>query len=170
MGGTVRSCVAPTLIPRTPTDAERAAMQAALAEARLALAHDDVPVGAVILVDGKVVAQAHNRREVDQNPCGHAELLAINAAARALGRWRLDDATLVVTLEPCVMCAGAIVSSRMKRLVFGAPDGKAGACGSLYQVLSDPRLHHEVELVALVEADACGALLTDFFTAKRGER
>ncbi len=142
-------------------------MQVALAEAREALTHDDVPVGAVVLVDGEVIAQAHNRREIDRDPCGHAELLAIVAAAKALGRWRLDDATLVVTLEPCVMCAGAIVSSRMKRLVFGAADGKAGACGSLYQVLSDPRLHHEVELVALVEADACGALLTDFFVAKR---
>jgi tRNA(adenine34) deaminase len=154
-------------IPRGTTEAERAAMQVALNEARLAIAHDDVPVGAVILVDGKVVASAHNRREVDNDPTGHAEVLAIQAAAAALGRWRLDDATLVVTLEPCLMCAGAIVSSRIRRVVFGAADAKAGACGSLYQVLSDPRLHHEAELVALVDADESAALLTEFFAAKR---
>ena len=142
-------------------------MQEALTEARAALIHDDVPVGAVVLVGDTVIARAHNRREVDKDPCGHAELLALRAAAAALGTWRLDDATLVVTLEPCLMCAGAIVSSRMKRVVFGAADPKAGACGSLYQVLSDPRLNHEVELVAMVEADASGAMLTEFFAAKR---
>jgi tRNA(adenine34) deaminase len=156
-------------IPRGPTEAERVAMRVAITEARLAATHDDVPVGAVILLDGVVIAEAHNRREVDNDPCGHAEMLVIGAAAKTLGRWRLDDATMVVTLEPCVMCAGAIVSSRMKRVVFGAPDPKGGACGSLYQVLSDPRLHHEVELVALVDADECAALLTDFFAAKRNQ-
>jgi tRNA(adenine34) deaminase len=154
-------------IPRGPTDFELSAMQTAITEARLASAHDDVPVGAVVLLDGVVISQAHNRREVDNDPCGHAEILAISAAAKALGRRRLDGATMVVTLEPCVMCAGAIVSSRMKRVVFGAPDPKGGACGSLYQVLSDPRLHHEVELVALVQADECAALLTEFFAQKR---
>ncbi len=156
-------------IPRGPTEVEIAAMQTAITEARLAAAHDDVPVGAVILVDGVLIAQAHNRREADNDPCGHAEILAIKAAAKALGRWRLDGATMVVTLEPCLMCAGAIVSSRMQRVVFGAPDSKGGACGSLYQVLSDPRLHHEVELVALVGADECSALLTDFFAEKRNQ-
>lgn len=142
-------------------------MRTALDEAKAAMEHDDVPVGAVVLMNGEIVATAHNRREVDQDPCGHAELLALRAAAAKLGRWRLDDATVVVTLEPCAMCAGAIVSSRVKRVVFGAADPKAGACGSLYQLLSDPRLNHEVELVALVEAGESSALLTDFFAAKR---
>ncbi len=159
--------MAPTPIPRGASDIERAAMREALSEARSALEHNDVPVGAVVLVDGKVIARAHNRREVDHDPCGHAELLAIQAAAAVLGTWRMDNATLVVTLEPCVMCAGAVVSSRMKRVVFGAADPKAGACGSLYQVLSDPRLHHEVELVALVDAEESSSLLTDFFASKR---
>jgi tRNA(adenine34) deaminase len=154
-------------IPRRPTDFELSSMQTAISEARLATEHDDVPVGAVVLLDGVVVAKAHNRREVDNDPCGHAEILAISAAAKVLGRWRLDGATMVVTLEPCVMCAGAIVSSRVKRVVFGAPDPKGGACGSLYQVLSDPRLHHEVELVALVRAAECATLLTEFFDKKR---
>lgn len=142
-------------------------MRIALDEAKAAMKHNDVPVGAVVLMDGEIVATAHNRREIDQDPCGHAELIALRAAATKLGRWRLDDATVVVTLEPCAMCAGAIVSSRVKRVVFGAADPKAGACGSLYQLLSDPRLNHEVELVALVEADESSALLTVFFAAKR---
>jgi tRNA(adenine34) deaminase len=142
-------------------------MELALDAARSAASQGDVPVGAVVLVGDEVVAVAGNRREVDNDPCGHAEVLALRAAAAKLGRWRLDDATLVVTLEPCLMCAGAVVSSRMKRVVFGAPDPKAGACGTLYQVLSDPRLHHEVELVAMVRADDCGQILTDFFAAKR---
>ncbi len=142
-------------------------MRIALGEAKAAMKHNDVPVGAVVLMDGEIVATAHNRREIDQDPCGHAELIALRAAATKLGRWRLDDATVVVTLEPCAMCAGAIVSSRVKRVVFGAADPKAGACGSLYQLLSDPRLNHEVELVALVEADESSALLTVFFAAKR---
>jgi tRNA(adenine34) deaminase len=159
--------MAPAPISRIPTEAERAAMRVALDEAVAATRHDDVPVGAVVLIGDTIVSQAHNRREVDQDPCGHAEILAIRAAAERLGRWRLDDATLVVTLEPCAMCAGAIVSSRMKRLVFGATDTKAGACGSLYQLMSDPRLHHEVELVALVDAGASSAMLTEFFAAKR---
>ncbi len=159
--------VAATIIPRQVDQLDTDAMEVALVEARLAIAHDDVPVGAVVLVNGKVIAQRHNQREQQQDPCGHAEILAIRDAAAALGTWRLDDATLVVTLEPCSMCAGAIVSSRVKRLVFGASDSKAGACGSLYNLLSDPRLHHEVELVTGVRREACAALLTDFFAAKR---
>ncbi len=142
-------------------------MRTALNEARAAMEHDDVPVGAVVLVDGVIISSAHNRREVDQDPCGHAELLALRAAAERLGSWRMDDATLVVTLEPCAMCAGAIVSSRVKRVVFGAPDPKAGACGSLYQLLSDPRLNHEVELVAMIDAEESSGLLTGFFASKR---
>ncbi len=142
-------------------------MRSALDEARAAMDHNDVPVGAVVLVDGVIVASAHNRREVDQDPCGHAEVLALRAAADKLGSWRMDNATLVVTLEPCAMCAGAIVSSRVKRVVFGAADPKAGACGSLYQLLSDPRLNHEVELVAMIDADESSALLSGFFAAKR---
>jgi tRNA(adenine34) deaminase len=159
--------MAATIIPRQVDQFEIDAMGVALDEARHAVAHDDVPVGAVVLVNGKVIAQRHNQREQNQDPCGHAEILAIRDAAEALKTWRLDDATLVVTLEPCAMCAGAIVSSRMKRLVFGATDSKAGACGSLYNLMSDPRIHHEVELVAGVRREECAALLTDFFAAKR---
>jgi tRNA(adenine34) deaminase len=143
-------------------------MGLAIAAAHEAAEAGEVPVGAVVLVNDEVIAVARNRRETDQDPCGHAEVLAIREAARKLGSWRLEEATLVVTLEPCVMCAGTVMAARMKRVVFGAPDPKGGACGSLYQVLSDPRLHHEAELVALVQAQACGQLLTDFFSTKRG--
>lgn len=154
-------------IPRSVSPEELHAMGVALDEARLALVHDDVPVGAVALVNGVIVAQRHNERELNADPCGHAEMLVLRDAAVVVGSWKLSDLTLVVSLEPCVMCAGAIVSSRVKRVVFGATDAKAGACGSLYNLLSDPRLNHEVELVALVRAEESAELLRSFFASKR---
>ncbi len=160
--------MAATPIPRTVFPAELEAMGIALDEARAAVTHDDVPVGAAVLFEGRVIARRHNEREQHNDPCGHAEILAIRDAATALGTWRLQGATLVVTLEPCAMCAGAIVAARMSRLVFGASDGKAGACGSLYNLMSDPRLNHEVELVAGVRSEECSELLTTFFSARRG--
>jgi tRNA(adenine34) deaminase len=144
------------------------AMRAAIDEAREALLTDDVPVGALVLdSSGDVVAAAHNRREADADPTGHAELLAIRAAADTLGRWRLDGCTLVVTLEPCTMCAGAIVLSRLDRLVFGAYDDKAGAVGSLWDVVRDRRLNHRPEVVGGVLVDETSALLLEFFARHR---
>jgi tRNA(adenine34) deaminase len=147
------------------TDAE--AMAIALAEAAAALEHDDVPVGAVVLVEGLVIARRHNERERRNDPTAHAEILALKDAAELVGDWRLGGATLVVTLEPCPMCAGAAVLARLDRLVFGASDPKAGACGSLYNLCADPRLNHEVEVVPGLGADAAGALLRDFFANRR---
>jgi tRNA(adenine34) deaminase len=143
------------------------AMRLALAEAARAVAHDDVPVGAVALVDGKVVSARHNERELGGDPTAHAEVLALRDAAAALGTWRLGDVTLVVTLEPCVMCAGALVAGRVGRLVFGASDPKAGACGTLYQLCADPRLNHELPVTGGVLADECGAVLERFFADRR---
>jgi tRNA(adenine34) deaminase len=145
-----------------------AAMELALTEARAALVHGDVPVGAVLVVDGEVVAHRHNEREATGDPTAHAELLAIRDAATARRSWRLADATLYVTLEPCAMCAGALVNARLGRLVFGAADLKAGACGSLYNLLADPRLNHEVPITTGVAASECAALLSAFFTEQRG--
>jgi tRNA(adenine34) deaminase len=145
-------------------------MQLAIAEAEAAAAHDDVPIGAVVVRDGQVLARDHNRRELDQDPTAHAEILALRAAARALGSWRLDGCTLYVTLEPCTMCAGAAVLARLPRLVFGADDPKAGAVGALYDVPRDPRLNHLVEVTRGIEADRCGGLLRDFFAARRRPR
>ncbi len=142
-------------------------MDRALAEARLAPAHGDVPVGAVVVRDGVVVASGHNRREVDADPTAHAEMLAVRAAAAALGSWRLEACTLYVTLEPCTMCAGALVLARLPALVFGAADPKAGAVGSLYDLAREPRLNHRVEVTAGVLADECATLLTTFFRAAR---
>lgn len=142
-------------------------MGEAIAEARVAAAHDDVPIGAVVVHEGEVVGRGHNRREVDQDPTAHAEVLALRGASTTLGRWRLDDCTLVVTLEPCTMCAGALVLARLGTLVFGADDPKAGAVGALYDVPRDPRLNHTVEVVRGVEAATCGDLLRDFFRARR---
>jgi tRNA(adenine34) deaminase len=142
-------------------------MDEALAEARAAAAHDDVPIGAVVVHDGAVIARGHNRREVDQDPTAHAELLALRAAASVLGSWRLEGCTLYVTLEPCVMCAGALVLARLPTLVFGADDPKAGAVGALYDVPRDPRLNHEVTVVRGVRAEACGDELRAFFRARR---
>ena len=126
-----------------------------------------MPVGAVVLVDGRVVSQAGNRREQDGDPTAHAEVLALRAAAAALGSWRLDGATLVVTLEPCPMCAGALVGARVARVVFGAANTDNGACGTLYNLCVDPRLNHEVTVVHGVQADAATALLDDFFAGRR---
>ena len=143
------------------------AMQVALREAAAAVTHGDVPVGAVVLREGKVVSQRHNERELSGDPTAHAEVLALRDAAETLGTWRLSDVTLVVTLEPCPMCAGAAVAGRVQRLVFGAADPKAGACGSLYNLCTDPRLNHAVELQHGVRADESSALLSGFFADRR---
>jgi len=142
-------------------------MAVALEEAALALAHGDVPVGAVAVAGGEMVARRHNERELEGDPTAHAELLALRDAARFLGTWRLDALTLVVTLEPCPMCAGALVGGRVARLVFAAPDPRAGACGSLYNLCSDPRLNHEVALRGGVLADQAAELLLRFFAGLR---
>jgi tRNA(adenine34) deaminase len=143
-------------------------MRLALAEAAAATAHDDVPVGAVVLdADGTVLARAHNDREGTGDPTAHAEVLALRAAALARGEWRLDGCTLVVTLEPCTMCAGAIVLARVARVVYGAVDEKAGAAGSLWDVLRDRRLNHRPEVLSGVLADECAALLREFFLRAR---
>jgi tRNA(adenine34) deaminase len=144
------------------------AMGLALDEARVALEQGEVPVGAVALVDGAVVAARHNERERSGDPTAHAEILALRDAARTLGGWRLSTVTLVVTLEPCPMCAGALVASRLGRLVFGAVDPRAGACGTLYNLCADPRLNHEVPLTAGLRAAECANLLTSFFARMRG--
>jgi len=142
-------------------------MRLALDEARAASDHDDVPVGAVLLdPSGATVAAAGNERELAQDPTAHAELLALRRAAKILGSWRLTDHTLVVTLEPCTMCAGALVLARVSRLIFGAYDAKAGAVTSLWDVVRDPRLNHRVEVRGGVLEAECGALLRDFFTAR----
>ncbi len=150
------------------TDPDEAFLREALAEAEAALLHDDVPIGAVVAVGGRVVARAQNRREADGDPTAHAEILALRDAARAVGSWRLDGATLYVTLEPCFMCAGACVNARVARLVYGATDPKAGAAGSLANVCEDPRLNHRLEVRAGVLAEEAGRLLRAFFAARRG--
>ncbi len=149
-----------------PTDLG-AAMAVALEEARAAGDEGDVPVGAVLVVDGRIVARAGNERERRGDPTAHAEILALRAAAAALGTWRLEGATLVVTLEPCPMCAGALVNARVARVVFGAANTDNGACGTLYNLCADPRLNHEVEVVPGVEAAAAAALLDKFFATRR---
>jgi len=144
------------------------AMGLALDEARRAALSRDVPVGAVVVgPTGEVVGRGHNVREATDDPTGHAEVVALRVAAERLGRWRLDDCTLVVTLEPCLMCAGAIVLARIPRLVLGAWDPKAGACGSQWDVVRDRRLNHRVEVVGGVREDECGLLLQRFFEAQR---
>lgn len=142
-------------------------MQLAIDEARHALAHGDVPVGALVVHDGRAIAQRHNERERRHDPTAHAELLVLRDAARALGRWRLDDCTLVVTLEPCVMCAGAAANARVGAVVFGAADLRFGALGSRYHVLADPRLNHTAAVTAGVRAGECAALLQEFFADRR---
>jgi tRNA(adenine34) deaminase len=145
-----------------------APMRAALDEARAALGSGDVPIGAVVLApDARVIGRGRNVRERDGDPTGHAELVAIREAAAALGEWRLTGCTLVVTLEPCTMCAGAIVLSRLDRLVFAAYDAKAGAAGSLWDVVRDRRLNHRPEVVAGVLAAESQTLLDDFFAGRR---
>jgi tRNA(adenine34) deaminase len=149
------------------SDSDTTAMTLALAEARLAPSHGDVPVGAVVVVAGVVVAAAHNEREQRQDPTAHAEILALQRAAASLGTWRLESATMVVTLEPCPMCAGALVAGRMGRVVFGASDPKAGACGTLYNLCADPRLNHEISVTGGVAGHDCAELLRAFFADRR---
>jgi tRNA(adenine34) deaminase len=143
------------------------AMQAALVEARAAIGHGDVPVGAVIVRNGEIIAARHNERELTGDPTAHAEILAMRDASAAIGHWRLDDCTLVVTLEPCAMCAGAMVNGRVGHLVYGATDPKAGAAGSQFDLVDSPALNHRVPRTTGVLADECGRLLIDFFAAKR---
>jgi tRNA(adenine34) deaminase len=157
----------PSAMVAADAHADGQAMQRALAEARAALAHGDVPVGAVVVRDGQVIAAAHNERELTGDPTAHAEVLAMRAAAAVVGHWRLDECTLYVTLEPCAMCAGAVVNARVARLVFGATDPKAGAVRSLYEVADDPRLNHRAVIESGLMADEAGALLKDFFAARR---
>ena len=147
------------------TDSE--AMQLALQEATSAEAHGDVPVGAVVVRDGKVIAARHNERELSGDPTAHAEVLAIRDASAVIGHWRLLDCTLFVTLEPCAMCAGALVNARIGRIVYGATDPKAGAVASLYTLCSDARLNHRPPVESGLLADESSALLKAFFTAKR---
>jgi tRNA(adenine34) deaminase len=142
-------------------------MRAALREAEQALAEDEVPIGAVIVHEEKIIAAAHNQREGLHDPTAHAEMIAITQAAEALGDWRLENCLLYVTLEPCPMCAGAIIQARIPWVIYGAPDPKAGAVDTLYQLLRDPRLNHRCQTVAGVLGAECGSLLTQFFQAKR---
>ncbi|MFN6118482.1 MAG: tRNA adenosine(34) deaminase TadA [Actinomycetes bacterium] len=146
---------------------DEAAMRLALAEARAAEAHGDVPIGAVVVRAGRVIAARHNERELTGDPTAHAEVLALRDAAAAVGHWRLLDCTLYVTLEPCAMCAGAIVNSRVPRVVYAATDPKAGAVRSLFEIADDPRLNHRAEVAAGVLADDAAQLLKAFFAARR---
>lgn len=142
-------------------------MRMALREAERALEHDDVPIGAVLVRDGELVAAAHNERELRQDPTAHAEIIALRDAARAAGSWRLLDTVVYVTLEPCAMCAGAIVLARVPRVVYGASDPKAGACGSVLDVLGEPRLNHRPDVAGGLLALECGELLSEFFASRR---
>jgi tRNA(adenine34) deaminase len=142
-------------------------MRLALQEAERALAEDEVPIGAVIVHDGHLIASAHNQREQLRDPTAHAEMIAITQAAQSLNSWRLDDCILYVTLEPCPMCAGAIIQARIPWVVYGAADPKAGAVHTLYQLLADPRLNHRCQTVSGVLGERCGAVLSEFFRVKR---
>jgi tRNA(adenine34) deaminase len=142
-------------------------MRLALREAELAPAHDDVPIGAVVVHDGELLAAAHNERELRQDPTAHAEVLALREAARALGSWRVLDCAIYVTLEPCAMCAGAIVLARVARVIYGASDPKAGACGSVLDVLGEPALNHRPQVAGGLLAPRCGELLSAFFASRR---
>lgn len=161
----------PTPLPapdsaRNQLDDERF-MRAALREAEAALEANEVPVGAVVVHQGRIIGRGHNQRAQLKDPTAHAEMLALTAAATARGDWRLEGCTLYVTLEPCTMCAGALVLARVSRLVFGTPDPKAGACGSLYTIINDERLNHCVEVGPLVCTEECAGLLRQFFAAQR---
>jgi tRNA(Arg) A34 adenosine deaminase TadA len=145
-------------------------MREALKEARRAAAYGEVPVGCVVAYQGRVIARAHDRRESLGDPTAHAEILALRAAARVVGSWRLEGCTLAVTVEPCVMCAGALVLARVSRLVYGAASPKSGAVRSLFRVCEDPRLNHRVEVVPGVLAEEASALLQAFFSGLRGPR
>jgi tRNA(adenine34) deaminase len=146
---------------------DRRYMQEAIELARRALETEDVPIGALVVYRGRVIGRGSNQREKLQDPTAHAEMLALTAAAEHIGHWRLEDCTLYVTLEPCPMCAGALVQARVSRLVYGAADAKAGACGSLYEITRDARLNHQVETVAGVMAEPCVELLQEFFRRRR---
>jgi len=154
--------MAPAFFPR-----DELFMRLAIREAERALQHDDVPVGAVIVAGGEVIGAGHNERELRQDPTAHAELLALREAARHLGSWRVLDSVLYVTLEPCAMCAGAIVLGRVARVVYGTADPKAGAAGSVVDVLGEPRFNHRPAVDGGLLADECAALLVDFFSSRR---
>lgn len=145
-------------------------MSLALDAARAAEAAGDIPIGCVIVHEGRVIASSHNRRELDQDPLAHAEMLALRAAAAALGSWRLENASLYVTLEPCPMCAGAIILSRVAEVHFGASDPKGGCCGTLMNLLADTRFNHQPKVYPGVLAEECGGLLSDFFRGIRARR
>jgi tRNA(adenine34) deaminase len=149
---------------------DMAMMERAIELARQAASVGEVPVGAVVYRGNEVIAEAANTRELDRDPCGHAEFLAIRAAAKKLNDWRLTDCSLAVTLEPCPMCAGAIVNARVGRVLYGAVDAKAGACESLYRITSDERLNHRPEMFAGIMAERCAGLLKDFFKRLREDR
>lgn len=150
-----------------PDEVDRRYMQEAVELARKSLASEDVPVGALVTYKGRVIGRGWNQREHLQDPTAHAEMLALTAAAQYIGHWRLEDCTLYATLEPCPMCAGALVLARVRRLVFGAWDGKAGACGSLFEITQDSRLNHRIETVPGVLAEVCADLLKEFFRRRR---
>ena len=154
--------------PTLPSTTDERWMREALREADKARLADEVPVGCVIVHEGRAVGRAHNQRETLRDPTAHAEMIAITQAAEALASWRLEGCTLYVTLEPCAMCAGAMVLGRIERLVYGATDPKAGAVASVFRLLDEPRLNHRVQVTGGVLADACGAILSDFFRGKRG--
>lgn len=158
------------LTSRTAATDDERFMRLALEEANLAAAEGEVPIGAVVVCEGHVVARAHNRRENDADPSAHAEFSAMVAAARALGRWRLTGCTVYVTLEPCLMCAGLMVNARVDRCVYGAADPKGGALGTLYDVSHDERLNHEFEVTSGVLADQAAGQLREFFRARRAAR
>lgn len=151
-------------------EADERFMRLALEEARRAAAEGEVPIGAVVVLDGAVISSAHNRRELDHDPSAHAEFRAMTEAAQKLGRWRLSGCTVYVTLEPCLMCAGLMVNARIDRCVYGAPDPKGGALGTLFDVSHDPRLNHEFEVISGVREEECAQVLRDFFRMRRQEK
>ena len=151
-------------------DADRLFMKQALEEAQKAALLGEVPIGAVLVYEGKIIARAHNLRETTQNATTHAELLVIQEACKKIGSWRLEDTTLYVTLEPCPMCAGAILQSRVPRVVYGARDQKAGCVDSLYHLLNDERFNHECDVTEGILAEECGQILTDFFKTLRDRK
>jgi tRNA(adenine34) deaminase len=155
------------LDPQTAQPLDEHYMQLALQQAELAAREEEVPVGAVVVCGERVIAAAHNQREQLHDPTAHAEMIAITQAAESLGDWRLTDCTMYVTLEPCSMCAGAMLLARVPRLVYGATDSKAGFVHSLYHLLDDDRLNHQVEVISGICAAACGSILTEFFQLQR---
>lgn len=143
-------------------------MREAIAEAKRAAEEGEVPIGCVVVHEGAIIARAHNRREGWLDPTAHAEIIALREAARKLGRWRLTGTTLYVTVEPCAMCTGAVVLARVDRLVYGCPDPKAGACGSVFNIVREPQLNHQIEVVGRVLAEDCSQVLKEFFGNRRG--